>query len=100
MECINEVKLSGQIIKEYELRYTIDGLPVIRFVLEHNSVYLEEGLPKSTKCKMYCLMLLAKNTKPDNLINKNVIVYGFLNQNSKSQIVLHVKEIKFLDKGN
>lgn len=99
MELCNEVKLSGQIVKEYELKYTIDNLPVLRFVLEHQSRQIENGLPCNTKCKMFCLMLLKKNTKTNNLINENVTVSGFLNQNSKSQIVLHIKEITFLNKG-
>ena len=96
MEYSNDVRLSGQVVKEYELKHTIDNLPVMRFVLEHNSLSLEKGSEKSTKCKMFCLMLLEKNTKPKSLINKNVTVYGFLNQNSKSQIVLHVRELKFV----
>lgn len=100
MEFSNEVKLSGQVIKEYELKYTANNLPVVRFVLEHHSLQTESALSKNTKCKMFCLMLLDKNAKIDSLIDKNVTILGFLNQNAKSQIVLHVKEIEFLDKGN
>lgn len=100
MEYSNEVKLSGQIIKEYEVKHTASDLSVVRFVLEHNSLQAENGLLKKTKCKMFCLMLLSKNAETYSLMNKNVTIFGFLNQNAKSQIVLHVKEIEFLDKGN
>lgn len=99
MEFNNEVKLSGQIVKEYETKHTIDNLPVVRFVLEHKSLAHENGHKVNINCKIYCLMLLNKNQQFKSLVDKNVFVSGYLNQNSKSQIVLHVKEIKILNKG-
>jgi primosomal replication protein N len=99
MECVNEVKLSGQIVKEYEIKHTIDNVPVLRFVLEHTSVGLTNEFQQNVKCRIYCLMLVPKNTKPESLINNNVTVLGFLNQNSKSQLILHVKQIDILNKG-
>lgn len=99
MECNNEIKLSGQVVKEYEVKHTIDNLPVVRFVLEHKSLAHENGHKLNINCKIYCLMLLNKNQQFESLIEQEVYVSGYLNQNSKSQIVLHVKEIKILNKG-
>lgn len=97
MELINQVTLSGQIVKEYEIKHTLNNLPVLRFVLKHQSIATQNNYNVNINCRIYCMMLLQKNEYLNNLINKNVTVSGFLNQNAREQLVLHVKELKFFE---
>ncbi len=99
MELINELKLSGQIIKVYPLKYTLAQLPVASFILEHKSQQTESGNKYEVKCQIYCMIMNAKKIMELEPLQKFVYVTGFLGQNSKSQIVLHINQIKFLNKG-
>lgn len=93
MEPINETKLSGQVIKVYPLRHTPYGLPVLSFVLEHISNQIEAGESRLVKCKMYCIIINSDNNLEDGLIDQFVVVSGFLSHNTKSQVILNVKQI-------
>ena len=99
MELNNEVKLSGQIVTEYPHRRTPDGLLVITFLLEHQSTQIEAGKRCEVRCRVFCVMLGAKENLVATLEKKFVTIFGFLSQNSKLQLVLHVNQINFLDKG-
>ena len=94
METINEVKLSGYIIKTYPLKHTPYGLPVESFILEHVS---HEPITPPTKCKVYCISINQPQHTLSDLINHFVIITGTLGQNVKAQLVLNVKQI--FDKG-
>ena len=96
----NHVTLSGQIAKIYPLRYTLSRLPVVSFVLEHNSRQIEAGMPLDTKCRLYCVALDLIDEVGNDLLNSSIEIQGFLACNSRSQLVLHAKQITFLDKGN
>ncbi len=100
MNLSNELKLSGQIVKIYQIRKTINGLNVLTFVLEHQSIQCEVGQNRNVKCRIYCILLDAENSLAAKLDSSFVTLQGFLSQNSKLQIVFHVTQIKFLDKGN
>lgn len=93
----NKLVLSGRIIKSYPLRSSPNGLKIARFVLEHVSKQIEAGLKCEVKCKMFCIWVDPQNLeqiKDGNLVN----VEGFVSNNAKSELVLHIT--KFLDKGN
>lgn len=96
---INKLVLSGQIIKVYPKRHTLSGLPVVSFLLEHKSRQIEAGTPREVKCKVYCLMVDAKQLCGLDLHQRFIQVTGFLSQNIKLQLVLHINELEFLDKG-
>ena len=93
MEIMNEIKLSGRIVKVYPLRYTLAGLPIFSFVLEHESFQNENGSLRAVKCKMYCIVVNWNKNMVGSLEGSLVMVVGFLSQNSRSQIVLNVKQI-------
>lgn len=96
MPCSNQLSLSGQIIKCYPLYCTPSGVSIARFVLEHKSTQIESGVECATKCKMFCVWV---NPALSGLKDgSNVIAKGFISQNAKLQLVLHITEL--LDKGN
>ncbi|MBP9742469.1 MAG: hypothetical protein KBD37_03830 [Burkholderiales bacterium] len=90
MNPINEVQLSGHIIKVYPLKYTLHGVPILSFVLEHLSSQVEAAAARVVKCRIYCVMV---NSSINLLEGRYIALTGFLNQNSKSQLVLNVKQI-------
>ncbi len=96
-DLVNELILSGQISKCYPLQDTISGLKVARFILKHTSSQLESGVRLEVKCQMYCIWV---NPKQLEKIKNGalVTVVGFLSNNVKAELVLHIT--KFLDKGN
>lgn len=97
---MNEAKLSGQIVRVYPIKYTLQKLPVVSFVLEHKSLQLECGQSREVKCRVYCIALGIQSLIGFELLNRGVLVNGFLSHNAKSQLVLHISKIDFLDKGN
>lgn len=94
MSC-NHIKLSGLITKVYPIRRTPSGVNVARFVLEHFSTQLEAGATCEIKCKMFCIWIepIHELIQEGNFVE----VEGFMSQNAKLQLVLHVTE--FLNKG-
>ena len=99
MELCNETKLSGKIAKVYPVKHTLHGVPVISFVLEHLSRQIECGASREVKCRVYCVWLDGKEYLNIELLEQYISVTGFLSQNSKSQLVLHITQLEFLDKG-
>lgn len=95
MQELNQLKLSGTITRIYELITTPAGINVSRFILEHSSRQIEAKNQRLVRCKMYCVQI---STHLDNeLLEKRVNVTGFLNMNSKQQLVLHVNNLEILD---
>jgi primosomal replication protein N len=94
MSC-NQLNLSGLITKVYPVRQTPSGVNVARFVLEHFSSQQEANATCNVKCKMFCIWV----DPGDQLIQEgiDVEVSGFISQNAKLQLVLHITE--FLNKG-
>jgi primosomal replication protein N len=92
----NQVEISGEIIKLYPTRYTLQKLPVVSFVLNHESIQLERGSSKMVNCRLFCIYIEDDSLLNLNLINQKVNLTGFLSLNAKSQLVLHVKKLDFL----
>jgi primosomal replication protein N len=92
---MNQLKLSGLITKVYPIRYTPSGVSVARFVLEHVSAQQEANATCRVRFKMLCIWV----EPGKELIQEdvNVQVSGFISQNARLQLVLHITE--FLDKG-
>ncbi|MCE2706514.1 MAG: primosomal replication protein N [Proteobacteria bacterium] len=99
MELCNKTSLSGKVVKIYPVKYTLHQVPVVSFVLEHVSRQIECGESREVKCRVYCVILDAKEYLNIELLELHVVVAGFLSQNSRSQLVLHITQLEFLDKG-
>lgn len=95
MPC-NQLKLSGLIVKHYPIRQSPSGVKIAQFVLEHLSTQLEAQIKCVVKCKMFCVWVSPDLQMLQNCTN--VEVSGFISQNAKLQLVLHITEC--LDKGN
>lgn len=78
----NRVSISGLLAKVYDTRYSPAGIPITRFILEHQSAQSEAGLNRKIYCKV--LIIVAGNTMHENLNRLNVgdqiLVEGYLNQ--------------------
>ncbi len=80
----NEVVVSGVVYKLYETRYTPAGIPITRFVLEHQSEQSEAGLKRNLRCQVFIIasgnklqdVIKAKNMK----IGSQITVKGYLDQ--------------------
>ncbi len=95
----NEVNLSGTVSRCYPLKHTPFGLPVVSFVLEGTSTQIECGLERQVKHAIYCILVGDKETAKIDLLGRIILIKGFLSNNKDKQIVLHVKQLTFLDKG-
>ena len=98
MEAINETTISGEVVKTYPIKKTLNGLEIVTFVLEHISNQLEAGLYRTVKCRVFCIIVNVTEFQLKQLDSGFISVTGFLSQNSKAQIVLNVKQI--IDKGS
>lgn len=95
MEC-NQSVICGEIIRFGGLRYTPAGIPVIDFVVRHQSRQREAGIIRQVNCELPIVALGEPALTVSALsIGNNVKITGFFNRKSQSnqQLVLHVKEI-------
>lgn len=100
MELCNQTLINGRIAKVYPLKYTVNQLPIASFLLEHLGWQIEAGSSREVKCRLYCVFVDAKALLTADLAEDCYVeVIGFLSQNAKTQLVLHVTQLKFLDKG-
>lgn len=99
MELCNKVDFSGQVIKVYPIKRTPYGTEILSFTILHSSKQIEAKLSREVKCRMFCIMVGSGKIEINQLQGKLVNVQGFLSQNAKSEIILHVQKIIFIDKG-
>ena len=85
------------------LRYTLAGVPVVDFRLQHYSEQIEAGVARKVECEMPCVALgsnakLIAAIKPGEQASL-VCVSGFLAARSLKHRspVLHVNTIEFLE---
>jgi primosomal replication protein N len=100
MDTSNQVVISGKVVKQYPLKYTLNGIPVVSFVLMHSSYQLEAEESREVKCRLYCIIINKPQTVTSLDLDGQVIrLHGFLSQNAKAQLVLHVTQLELLDEG-
>jgi primosomal replication protein N len=94
---LNKLAISGQVIQIDDLRYTPAGLPLLRFVIKHDSEDIEAGYKRKVECEIKAVAIgdLA-NTNIKLGIKLNAL--GFIaKQSAKStQLVLHIKKIELI----
>lgn len=100
MELCNQTLINGKVVKVYPLKYTVNQVAIASFLLEHLGHQIEAGSSREVRCRLYCVVVDVKEPLTVDLTeNCYVEVIGFLSQNAKTQLVLHVTQLKFLDKG-
>jgi hypothetical protein len=90
----NKITITGKIIKEYPIKQTLNK-KIRSFVIQHDSLINENGNIQNIKCKLYCIIINENILLEPELINKNVVLEGFISQNASGNLVLYVKQIKF-----
>ena len=78
----NRVVVSGVIAKIYDVRHTPAGIPITRFVLEHQSEQSEADLKRNIRCQVF---IVASGKKLRSVlkaldIGTQLTVEGYLNQ--------------------
>lgn len=78
----NRVVISGQVAKLYEVRTTPAGIPITRFVLEHQSEQSEAELKRNIHCQVF---IIASGKKLANQLKKlavgqEITIEGYLTQ--------------------
>lgn len=92
----NRLNIGGIVTRVYPIQKTPSGVSIARFVLEHSSTQVEASSHCQIKCKMFCIWVNPElHEIPEGI---QVEVSGFVSQNAKLQLVLHITE--FLNKGN
>lgn len=78
----NKVIVGGVVVKLYEVRHTPAGIPITRFVLEHQSEQSEADLKRNIRCQVF-IIVSGKNLHRilKNLeVGQQITVEGYLNQ--------------------
>jgi len=74
--------ISGLLAKVYETRHSPAGIPITRFILEHQSAQSEAGLKRNIYCKV--LVIIAGNAMHQLFnqlkVGEQISVEGYLNQ--------------------
>lgn len=90
----NKVTITGKIIKEYPVKQTLNK-KIRSFVIQHESLINNNNNTQIIKCKLYCIIINEAILLESELLNKNVMLDGFISQNASGNLVLYVKQIKF-----
>jgi primosomal replication protein N len=74
--------INGLLAKVYETRHSPAGIPITRFILEHQSVKTEAGLKRKIYCKV---LIIIAGTALHQVLNRlsvgqEITVEGYLNQ--------------------
>ncbi len=91
----NKITISGKIIKNYPIKKTLNNKEVQSFILQHESMICENSTTRKVKCRLYCIFMNEDIILREDLLERNVILDGFMNQNANGNLVLYVKQIKF-----
>ena len=79
----NDAVIGGRLIKRSALRYTPAGIPIVDFVIAHNSVQSEAGSRRKVQCDVDAVAVGELAVKIDAVkINQPLQVTGFLARNS------------------
>jgi len=93
----NQVAIDGRLLKRSALRYTPAGIPAIDMVIGHNSIQIEAGGERQTRCEIETVAIgdVAVRLRAHKL-NQILRVRGFLSRRSltNQKLVLHVVEAK------
>ncbi|HFE36995.1 MAG TPA: primosomal replication protein N [Gammaproteobacteria bacterium] len=78
----NRVLISGLIHKIYDTRYSPAGIPMTRFILDHQSEQSEAGLKRNIRCKA---LIIIAGTKLHEVFGRlqtgqQITVAGYLSQ--------------------
>lgn len=94
----NDVQLSGQVIGREALRHTPAGIPVLAFIVKHESTQLEGGASRQVGFEVDAMAVGDVARRMDAVQpGRKVRLQGFLASRSRlsARIVLHVNQFEF-----
>ncbi len=94
----NQTKISGVLLNKQPIRYTPAGIPLVSFVLQHQSQQTEAGMRRQVMCEVQIMALAEMALVADQLqVGSPIQVTGFLAKRSmkSTQLVLHVINIEY-----
>jgi len=91
----NEAVIGGRLLKRGALRYTPAGIPILDFVIAHNSVQSEAGARRKVQCDVDVVAVgeLAVRIEATK-INQPLQVAGFLARNSVGNRKLMLRAVR------
>jgi primosomal replication protein N len=94
----NRVEISGRLVELEGLKYTPAGIPIVRFLISHESEQQEAGTPRKVDCELGVVATerdahLIASAK----LGVELVAKGFLNRKSLkgTQLTLHATHIEF-----
>lgn len=93
----NQVLISGVLVDKQPLRYTPAGIPLLSFVIRHQSEQIEAGMRRQVMCEILVMALADMALTAEKIAEgSQVKVAGFIAKRSmkSTQLVLHVNKIE------
>jgi primosomal replication protein N len=94
----NEVRLNGQVVVREALRHTPAGVPILTFVVKHESTQVEAGVSRQVGFEVDAMAVGEVAQRMDTVqAGGKVRLQGFLASRSRlsARIVLHVNQFEF-----
>jgi primosomal replication protein N len=93
----NQVSISGVLVDKQPLRYTPAGIPLLSFVIRHQSEQIEAGMRRQVVCEIVVMALADLALQAEKIAEgSQVSASGFIAKRSmkSTQLVLHVNRIE------
>ncbi|HWU83693.1 MAG TPA: primosomal replication protein N [Methylophilaceae bacterium] len=96
---MNRLVVSGEVVQIAPLRYTPAGLPLLGFVVRHQSEQIEADMPRKVECEVSVIAIgkIAEQAQAIQMASQ-VKLAGFLAKRSlkSSQLVLHLNAFEII----
>ena len=96
----NLTQLSGRVLERGALRHTPAGIPVLEFLLGHESTQVEADVERKVECEMPCIAMgrvaqVMQAAKPGDQVR----LAGFIAARSlkRRTPILHVNTVEFVE---
>ena len=96
---MNRHEVEGQILEQSPVRYTPSGIPVVEFVLSHESEVTEAGVPRRLAFALHVLVMGDLVQMAGTLgLGKSVRIQGFIAPQRKDspKFRLHAQRIQLI----
>lgn len=93
----NHFELSGNLIEREALRHTPAGIPVVNFIVKHESRQSEAGIERTVECEVPAIALGEQSLKLTVLpLGQKLMLSGFVARKSRRSVklILHVNRFE------
>jgi len=94
---VNKLAISGEVTHKEDLRYTPAGLPLLSFVISHDSEVVEADMKRRVECEVKAVAI-GDLAKTNIQLGSKINALGFLAKRSakSTQLVMHIKNIELI----